>query len=396
VFYKETGVGEKIGSTGLDEFIAYSPIEVAGLNWAIMTTVSKLEALAFIYREKREAHLLTFVFFILILYLSYFFAIKTTAPIVDLNKKMIGITKKNWQSMDDYFVNSYAPAFDTGSRDEIHRLSNSFSSMIKKIYEVTISKDQADELRFKAQVSNEAKSKFLSNMSHEIRTPLHGIISFSKYGITDVKKNKMDKVLEDFELIYSSADRLMRLLNDVLDLSKFESGKMGLSFSESEPSHYIEQICQEFYALAESNGLKIIFNSNGQLDNEVIYSDIERLMQVVKNLLLNAIKYSSKNTKIYVSLEKKFSYGKSSLQVCVSNTGETIPTDELDTIFDDFNQSTTSDKGSGGTGLGLSISRQIILAHNGHIWCECENLNHESVVSFTFVIPWVKSDEKAA
>ena len=315
----------------------------------------------------------------MIFYISYFFALKITAPIVELNEKMIQITRDNWQSMDHYFVNSISSKEDKSSKDEILKLGVSFSSMIKKIYEVTISKEQADELRLKAQVSNDAKGVFLSNMSHEIRTPLHGIISFSKYGMEDVKNKRMDRLLEDFELIYSSADRLMRLLNDVLDLSKLESGKMNFSFQPSLPLPAFEQVCHEFRAMADLKGCRIIFQNVEVEEDCYLKLDVERLMQVMKNLIANAIKFSRDNGEIFVKIEKISSSLKSSLQVCVLNQGESIPSDELESIFGVFNQSSVSDKGSGGTGLGLSISKQIIQEHNGHIWCECENINKEKL-----------------
>jgi signal transduction histidine kinase len=224
-----------------------------------------------------------------------------------------------------------------------------------------------------AEAANMAKSEFIANISHELRTPMHGILSFAQFGLTKTDAPR-EKVQQYFTYINQSAERLLLLLNDLLDLSKMEAGMMELNIAEHDLTKVITSLVDQMRPLAEQKGV--------QLRLEVTAADLRldidaaRIVQLVQNLLGNAIRFSPKGGEIIICLsESEVPAHSDSDGFCVpgasltvSDSGPGIPEAELESIFDKFVQSTKTKSGAGGTGLGLSISREIAILHHGQIF----------------------------
>jgi PAS domain S-box-containing protein len=217
-----------------------------------------------------------------------------------------------------------------------------------------------------AEEANQAKSHFLANMSHEFRTPMHAIHSFGKLALTKTRDEKMVRYLEN---IVSSADRLTRLVNNLLDLSKLEAGKMDISPQRQDVIKLLDQSVAGLDLLCHDKQLECVLEAPEKLHAEV---DGDRMVQVITNLLSNAIKYSPLKGKVFISISREEAYMNEVwtdvVHLVVIDQGVGIPADELDYVFDKFSQSSKTDTNAGGTGLGLAICREIARAHHGRIW----------------------------
>ncbi len=229
-----------------------------------------------------------------------------------------------------------------------------------------------------AEQANQLKSEFLANISHELRTPMHHIMSFSQIGILRFNSAK-NRTLECFENVVSASDRMMGLLNNLLDLSKLEAGKMEYRYAENDVFQIIDENIARFSQQLKEKAISIV--KNQPTVPATIICDRITINQVIQNLLSNSIKFSQKNKNIVIMLDSK----KSSLCVSIKDEGPGIPDDELDFIFDRFIQSRRTKTGAGGTGLGLSICKEIIKDHHGKIWAEN---NPEGGATFNFTLPF--------
>ena len=223
--------------------------------------------------------------------------------------------------------------------------------------------------------ANQAKSEFLSNISHELRTPMHAILSFSNFGRKKISSTTLEKLNDYFTKIHSSGERLLNLLNDLLDISKLESGKMEMDLVEHDLQISLDSCISELTGLIDKKSISLIKNSTSEAKAAV---DIARINQVIINILSNAIKFSPKNSNITLTLrtillsDSLTDPNKSTpaIELSIQDEGPGIPCSELTTIFDAFTQSSYTQTGAGGTGLGLSICKNIIEQHHGEIWAE--------------------------
>ena len=243
-----------------------------------------------------------------------------------------------------------------------------------------------------AEQANMTKSQFLANISHELRTPMHGILSFSKFGIDWIDTADQDKLLHYFNQIHNSGERLLALLNDLLDLSKLESGKMEYQMTEKDLRMIVGACITEFSLTAHEKKVSLKANEPDFLTR--IHCDETRIDQVMRNLMSNAIKFSPDRGTVTVSYEATvIPMGRRStdqthikaVAVKVKDQGIGIPEEELKKVFDKFVQSSKTRTGAGGTGLGLAICAEIIRAHQGKIWAEN---NPEGGATFTFTLPY--------
>ncbi len=216
--------------------------------------------------------------------------------------------------------------------------------------------------------ANQSKSEFLSNMSHELRTPMHAILSYSNFGLKRIDLATREKLSNYFQRINVSGKRLLLLLNDLLDMSKLEAGKMKLTITISSLYSLIESCVVEVQALAETKEIHIQISNNAKQDN--VEMDHARISQVIINLLSNAIKFTLKSSCIKVVLDDSEINNNKAILLSLEDQGHGIPENELKTIFDKFIQSSQTNTGAGGTGLGLAICKEIVEIHHGEVWAE--------------------------
>lgn len=236
-----------------------------------------------------------------------------------------------------------------------------------------------------AEKSNKAKSIFLANMSHELRTPMHAVLSFSNLAL---KKVEDEKVIHYLENIVASGTRLTTLLNDLLDLSKLEAGRMDIEFKEVDIIQLIQGTIEEVKSLLEDKFISIKVNANSQCRCVL---DQKLFTQVIMNLFSNSIKFSPDNSTIRVNINctetKLFGKLQDIVELAIIDEGIGIPKDELNSIFEQFEQSTKTTSAAGGTGLGLSITRSIVRLHKGKIWAESPPEGWETGSAFIIQIP---------
>ena len=215
------------------------------------------------------------------------------------------------------------------------------------------------EAKLKAKKADEAKSAFLANMSHEIRTPLNAIIGFST--LLSKSKELDNKNQKQADVINSSAVSLLTIINDILDVSKIESGNFSLNFEEVGLESLSETVIELFSRRAVEKHIKLIFNIDKQIPR-CIMTDGVRLKQVLSNLLSNAIKFTNKDGKVYLNINCiETIETKTKIRFEVQDTGIGIPEDKISSIFKPFIQvDNSSNKEHQGTGLGLSICSHIV------------------------------------
>lgn len=243
-----------------------------------------------------------------------------------------------------------------------------------------------------AESANQAKSEFLANISHELRNPMHQILSYSKYGVEKIDKPK-EKLLHYFNQTRKSAERLMVLLNDLLDLSKMESGRIDIAFSYNNVHEIVKEAVSELQPAIRNKKLTISIDEHPSISTSII-CDYFKVGQVIRNLLANAIEFTPKERRIEIKFRRSNLVSEKNvipaLNVSVSDQGVGIPEDEITMVFDKFTQSSKTKTGAGGTGLGLAICKEIIIAHKGQIWA---NNNPEDGATFSFLLPYKQDVE---
>jgi len=218
-----------------------------------------------------------------------------------------------------------------------------------------------------AEAANRSKSEFLANISHELRTPMHAVLSFAWLGQDRETAAGNAKASQYFERIHTSGTRLLRLLNDLLDLSKLEAGAMTYDRTPHDLHALARETLAELTQLARSRGVSIVLSPPLPAGARVLV-DPARFAQVLRNLLSNAIKFSPDGGQVCIGVEEAPSGQGAAWLLTVRDEGAGIPEDELEAVFDKFVQSSKTKSGAGGTGLGLAICREIVTAHGGRIW----------------------------
>jgi signal transduction histidine kinase/ActR/RegA family two-component response regulator len=297
---------------------------------------------------------------------------------------------------------------EIGSRDEIGLLAQNFNTMAESLQESRsnlwklnkeleyIVEERTADLK-KAyqdlQQIDQLKSSFLSTVSHELRTPLTSILGFAKMIHKQFERNisphlppeekkvvkARDTIRTNLEIIEEESNRLARLINDVLDLAKIESGRMSWSRSEFNLIDLFRKSFHNIQSLVENSPVKLELIGDSE-EVGTIYGDPDRIMQVITNLLSNAIKFTTEGT-IVARVVRQEEY----ILASVRDPGIGIDEQDLLKIFDKFQQvgDTMTEKPQG-TGLGLPISREIVEHHKGHIWAESQPGKGST---FSFALP---------
>ena len=264
----------------------------------------------------------------------------------------------------------FSTTINVPNRDEFGALAARMNQMSRELHRLYTDQHQAAQqlqtLNAELERASKAKSDFLANMSHELRTPLNAILGYTELILDEIYGEVPAEIRDVQERVQHSGRHLLGLINDVLDLSKIEAGRMELSPTEYSVQDIVDTVSSSLRSLAAEKGLEFV--AEAQEDIPVAFGDGQRLTQCLMNLAGNALKFTRRG-RIEIWVERQ----EGTLVYRVSDTGIGIPQHQLETIFAEFQQAEpTITHEFGGTGLGLSITKKFVEMHGGRIWVESE------------------------
>ena len=222
--------------------------------------------------------------------------------------------------------------------------------------------------RQQAESANETKSAFLANMSQELRTPMNAIIGYAEMLKEDAEDDKNDETIPDLDKIITAGRHLLQLINDVLDISKIEAGRMDLYLEDFDIAMMIKDAASTVITLVEKNNNTLDIEVEENLGN--MHADLTKIRQIVFNLVSNAAKFTS-DGKVGIQANSMDKDGRSFIRLAVTDTGIGIPEEKLEHIFEEFSQADNSTtRNYGGTGLGLALVRKFARMMGGDISVE--------------------------
>lgn len=296
-------------------------------------------------------------------------------------------------SMDDEVKYYEMKAVRTGAEGEDFGVVLGFRSVDKETRKKMEQRRILEEALQQANKANEAKSAFLSNMSHDIRTPLNAIVGFTSLALSH--SDSKERVEEYLKKIMVSENHLLSLINDVLDMSRIESGKMQLEEKPCNLSEIVQGLCN--IVQADVRAKKLTLHVGTDISDEKIYCDELRLNQALLNVLSNAVKYTNAGGDIRIEVVEKArtSAGGADYAFCIQDSGIGMSEEFLATIFEPFErEKNTTIGGIQGTGLGMAITKSIVDMMKGSIEVESrQGVGTKVTLSFTFRLYQEEEDE---
>ena len=294
------------------------------------------------------------------LILGRWLAARVTTPIQRLSKAMNEVAESG----------DFSRRVERTADDELGRLTDAFNDLLAKlrvkdedlgrtVAELVAARDAAD-------IANIQKSQFLANMSHEIRTPLNGLLAMTQVmALDDLGPVQQERL----SVIRNSGEALLAILNDVLDVSKIEAGKLELEVGEFDVAQVISGVQAGFAAVAEKKSLALAVEIDPSA-RDLRAGDAQRLCQILNNLVSNALKFTHEG-EVRLTVRGEGPDGAEGLRLAVSDTGIGIPAEVAPLLFQKFSQGDSSTtRKFGGTGLGLAICAELSELMGGRIWLE--------------------------
>ncbi len=324
-------------------------------------------------------------------------AVQST-PLINRRGEMIGMLSTHWskpQNPDEHVLR-YIDLLARQAADIIERklaeeaLQKAYNELELRVLERTTELIKAKDT---AEAATRAKAEFLANMSHEIRTPMNSVIGFTEL-LLDESEPLSPEQRDNLESIRINGNALLTIINDILDSSKMESGKLVLEDQPFNLRSCVEESLDLVSVKASEKGLSLSYTIDKEVP-ETIIGDPGRIRQVLGNLLSNAVKFTD-DGEVKISVSSQQIDGTNEVHFAVQDTGIGIPQDSLNQLFQPFTQANSSTtRLYGGTGLGLAISKKLVEMMNGKIWAESEE-GIGSMFHFTIKVSSEQGEPKPA
>jgi two-component system, NtrC family, sensor kinase len=364
-----SGTGSKTGRNFSGERVLSAWATVGPVGWKVFIEQPESEVFAPLRGKIWRTALLLAAFMGAAILLSVLLARRLVRPIrrMQLAAKAIG-------------AGAYDERIELKRRDELGGLAEALNGMAASLQElITGLESKVAERTRELEIASKHKSDFLANMSHELRTPLNAIVGFSQLLQEQLFGEVNAKQKEYLDDILSSANHLLSLINDILDLSKVEAGQVELEVATFSLREALERGIVMVREKAAKNGIQLDLRLDPSVD--LIEGDERRIRQVVFNLLSNAVKFTPEGGSVGVSTVRS----DGEVRVAVTDTGPGVAPADQGRIFEEFQQARVgSDDRPEGTGLGLALSKRLVQLHGGRIWVESE-LGKGS--TFVFTLP---------
>ncbi len=363
------GTLEGSNSRGLQGLFTFKRLQSTG--WILASVIPSEEAFRPIVVIQRNMAVITLLLMLIATPLLWFFSVRLLHPLGQLARQM----RERASSMQPGLPAK--PVAEIGSH-EIQTVAAAFNEFLGARNDAEIALAQAKDA---AEAASRSKSEFLANMSHELRTPMNGVIGMIELARMNALDGESDELLK---IARNSAESLLAILNDILDVSKIEAGKLSIDNTPFEFAELTREVLRLMEPLINEKGLSHSLTFPADLP-ETLIGDPLRIRQVLLNLIGNAIKFTRQGSvAVDVKIVAKNSAGLT-LSIAISDTGIGIPNDRLDAIFHAFTQADGSTtRHFGGTGLGLTISSQLVELMGGKLSVESQEGQGST---FRFTLP---------
>ncbi len=295
-------------------------------------------------------------------------------------KHMLSVNTASGLPQTYYFtfrnVNDGVLVFGESNTIEVEELRNSFLQLNQDLNNLT---RELQKKNVQLKKLNDQKNEFIGMAAHDLRNPIAVIMGYSEFILDEAEGRLEPAHVEFIRTILSSSEFMLKMLNDLLDIAKIESGKLNLNKTWSKPEKLINSNVSRNRVIASKKGIKMVVEIFENLPQ--VYIDPDKIEQVLNNLISNAIKFSNSGTTITISAFNS----KHEITVAVKDQGQGIPKEDQAKLFKPFSRlSVKPTDGEHSTGLGLTITKKIILGHGGKIWVESlENAG----TTFYFTLP---------